>query len=52
MDTVSQVASYPVSFGSVLFGVICFVGGWYCHMRLGKQAQALVDEVKKDVGAK
>jgi hypothetical protein len=48
-EAVSQVVGYPVSLGTVVFGVVCFVGGWYGHMKLGKQAQALVDEVKKEL---
>jgi hypothetical protein len=45
-ETVNQVVSYPVSLGTVVFGVVCFVGGWYGHMKLGKQAQAIVDKVE------
>jgi hypothetical protein len=51
-DTVNQVVSYPVSLGTVVFGVVCFVGGWYAHMKLGKQAQAIVDSVQNKIEGK
>jgi hypothetical protein len=32
-----------------LFGLAVFAGGWYGHMKYGKQAQTTLDEAKKIV---
>lgn len=47
MNTAAEVVSYPVSFGAVLACLVAFVGGWYGHMKFGKQAQAVADQVTK-----